>query len=270
MPHNGAQGSGGAARRLIRLVSGRLLPRIPYPVIRGPLFRHWFVLGSAGGAGGGASVYVNAVEPEKTDALLRVLKQGQVVFDVGANIGYYTLLASKTVGAAGRVFAFEPFPRNISYLHRHLALNRVSNVAVVPAACSDGTGLAMFEESPDCAEGRLSDAKTIGARAGLSLVATVTVDDVVRLTGIVPDVMKIDVEGAEARVLRGASATLAAARPTLILAVHSETARRECTTILAALGYQAEVICGDAHGDVELLLRHQAIVSGPESDGRHA
>ena len=231
--------TGGAARRALRWLSGRVLPRVAYPVVRGPLRGRWFVLGAAGGAGGGASVYVNHVEPKKTDALLRVLKPGQVVFDVGADIGY-TLLAALRTGPGGRVFAFEPSPRNISYLHRHLVLNGATNVVVVPAACSDSSGLAMFEESVDCAEGRLAEPRAAGGDSRLSLVATVTIDEVVRVTGRVPDVMKIDVEGAEERVLRGAARTLASMRPTLILAVHSEAARVACTTVLTPLGYTAE------------------------------
>jgi len=260
----------GGARRFVRWLTGSLLPRTHYPVVRGPLRGRWFVLGAAGGAGGGASVYVNQVEPEKTDALLRLLEPGQVIFDVGANIGYYTLLASLRVGSGGKVFAFEPSPRNISYLHRHLVLNGASNVVVVPAACSDRNSLAVFEQNAACAEGRLAAPGATAEGTDLALAATVTIDGVVSLTGYVPDVLKIDVEGAEEQVLQGAIATLRSARPTLILAVHSEAAHVACMAVLQPLGYTAVPICDDANGDVELLVRHPARASRTQTAGRGA
>lgn len=270
MPLSNDVAADGTARRIVRWLSGRLLPRIPYPVVRGPLRGRWFVLGAANGAGGGASVYVDQVEPEKTDALKRVLEPGQIVFDVGANIGYYTLLASLRVGSGGKVFAFEPSPRNISYLYRHLALNGVANVVVVPSACSDRSGLALFEQNDSCAEGRLAEPGVSPEGKDLLVVATVTIDSVVKLTGYAPDVLKIDVEGAEEQVLRGATATLASAHPTLILAVHSEAARVACMALLEPFDYTAETICGDANGDVELLVRHPAHASGTRPAGRDA
>jgi FkbM family methyltransferase len=233
------------------------------------MFGRWFVLGAAGGAGGGASVFFNLVEPEKTDALLRVLEPGQVFFDIGANIGYYTQLASDRLGPGGTVVAFEPSPRNLSYLYRHVTLNRASNVVIVPVACSDTTGLAMFAENADCAEGRLVQAGIGPAPTRPSLVATVAIDDVVRLIGQTPHVVKIDVEGAEVQVLRGAAATIATARPILILAVHSAAARDACLSFLAGLDYTAETISDDAHGDLELLVRPNTALGRPKPDSPH-
>jgi FkbM family methyltransferase len=64
------------------------------------------------------------------------------VFDMGANVGCYTILASRLVGATGRVAAFEPLVRNLSYLHRHKELNRAENVQIVPFAVSNRSGVA--------------------------------------------------------------------------------------------------------------------------------
>jgi len=245
-------------RSLVRWLCQRILPRISYPVVRGPLRGMRFILGAAAGSGGGASVYVNMVEPQKTECLVRILKPGQVVFDVGANIGYYTLLASRLTGQTGKVLAFEPSPRNVSYLYRHLALNRIRNAAVLPAACSDHTGLSSFSEGADCATGRLWERDARSAESGLAVIATVSIDDVVRESGLVPDVIKIDVEGAEEHVLRGAYQSISRALPVLLVAMHSASLRLSCTDYLVTLGYEVTAVCEDAPGDVELLFEPSA------------
>jgi FkbM family methyltransferase len=198
-------------------------------------------------------VYVDAVEPGKTRALLSIVKPGHVVFDIGANIGYYTVLASQQVGPTGRVVAFEPLARNVSYLYRHVRLNRAENVRLIPLGCSDRTGVALFRRGPDYATGSL----TRGPRSSSALdelVGVTTVDDVVQELGLVPNVLKIDVEGAEERVLKGAARTLDAAHPAVLVGVHSEPLRAACTSFLRALGYGEPVVCEEVEGDAELLF----------------
>ena len=241
-------------RRFIRWLCARVLPPIAYPVLIGPLRGMWFILRAAAGEGGGASVYVNGVEPAKTRTLLSILRSGQVVFDVGANIGYYTLLAARQVGPSGHVVACEPSPRNISYLHRHVALNGATNVTVIPAGCYDRSGLVGFEAGTDWAAGHLVDHAT-PANGNRQLVAIVSLDEIVRASGLRPDVLKIDVEGAEMHVLQGASNTLSSWRPIVLLGVHSSELRSACTSFLAARGYGAPAICEELEGDTELLFK---------------
>jgi FkbM family methyltransferase len=244
----------GFMRPFVRWVSGRVLPPLAYPVVRGPLRGKRFILRSAAGDGGGASVYINGVEPQKTKALLGVLRPGQIVFDIGANIGYYTLLASQQVGPSGRVLAFEPFPRNIAYLQRHVSLNHADNVTIVPVACAERGSLERFVMGTDCATGHLSSGPAARDDQRTLIVATAAVDDIVRECGLIPDVMKVDVEGAEERVLRGAAKTLAEARPILLLGAHSAALRTACTNLLGRLGYPEPSICDEVEGDTELLF----------------
>jgi FkbM family methyltransferase len=241
--------------RAVRWLCGRVLPRIPYPVLRGPLKGQRFILGAAAGGGGGASVYINRVEPGGTRALVSVLRPGQVVFDVGANVGYYTLLASRQVGPSGRVVAFEPLVRNLSFLHRHVTLNEVSNVTVVPLGCSDRTGLAVLIGGPNCATAHLQESPSVPHGTGpLEYIGVVTIDEIVLQTGLVPDVVKIDVEGAEELVLRGGVRTFESARPTLLLSVHSDSLRAACTSFMTRLGYTPPQMCSEPWGDAELLF----------------
>ena len=245
-------------RRFVRWICGHVLPPLAYPVLRGPLRGARFILGAGAGQGGGASVYINRVEPTQTRALLAHVGPGQVVFDIGANVGYYTLLASRRVGPSGRVLAFEPLPRNISYLYRHLALNDIENVTLIPLACSDRSILTPFVAGDNCATGRLADAKYGPVPGRCEYVATVAVDEIVRESGLRPDLLKIDVEGAEEQVLKGAAETLALARPTVLLSVHSDALRSACTAYLLNLGYGEPVVCEEPEGGVELFFTHPA------------
>ncbi len=81
-------------------------------------------------------------EPVQTKLFLDVLKPGMTVFDIGANIGYYSVLASKSVGPQGKVYAFEPDPANLKLLEKNLALNNCHNVKLLPYAAGEKNSTA--------------------------------------------------------------------------------------------------------------------------------
>lgn len=246
----------GIPRQIARFVTGHL-PRIAYPVLFGPLRGARFVLGSMAGTGGGATVYFNMIEPEQTAAFTDTLKDGQVLFDIGANVGYYTILGAQLVGTRGKVVAVEPLVRNLAYLYQHIVLNKASNVSIVSAACSDTVSLATFSFGQNFAIGGLANRqqrRNIG-EVDSCLVPTVTVDAIVRQLGTYPDVVKIDVEGAELSVLNGAHVTLQEAKPRVFLSVHSEALRSSCLEYLAKLGYTVEVLSPDKNKPSEFLAK---------------
>ena len=214
------------------------------------------MLGSLAGEGGGASAYFNMVEPEKTAALAQAFRPGDVFFDVGANVGFYTVLASRLLGPRGKVIAFEPSVTNLVYLHRHVRLNKARNVLIVPAACSDVPSLEAFDAGPNRAMGHLVKKGPTGnaGEGELSLVPTVTVDAAVQKLGFSPDVLKIDVEGAEVSVLRGAEATIRSKKPEIFLEVHSPDLRSACLEILGPLGYTFRTLSRDDAASAEDIL----------------
>ncbi len=240
-------------RRVGRFIAGRLLPRLAYPVLRGPLFGARFILGSMGGEGGGVSVHLGLVEPAQTRALLGVLKKGQIFYDVGANVGYYTILGARLVGADGRVVAFEPAIRNIEYLHRHCVINRTKNVSFIGAACSSRLGLTRFSLGCDCGTGHLVQEERENQREEACLVATVTIDLVSEGLNMCADVIKIDVEGAELLVLKGAEQILRERKPVLLLSTHSERLRDDCLRYLGGYGYVCKMLSCDNGGSAEYL-----------------
>lgn len=162
---------------------------------------------------------------ERTNArLLRSLCQsGMTVFDVGANVGYYTLLFARAVGPSGRVFAFEPDPDNFVFLQRHLTLNRTMNVSLVEAAASHQTGEARFE----CAKsmGHISE-------EGRTIVRTVRLDEFPT-----PDLIKMDIEGGEIDAIPGAARILSEKRTIWLIALHDSEA---CLETFRSLGYRLQ------------------------------
>jgi FkbM family methyltransferase len=204
----------------------RLLPEgTRMPIVRGPLIgKRWIVGAHTHGC------WLGTYEQPVQRALLNLLRPGATFFDVGANAGFHTLLASVLVGPRGPVLAVEPSPRNLSYLREHVRMNDLGNVVVVDAAAADRAGSAFFDATSGTATGRL-------AATGIS-VTTVTLDDVVG-SGTAPDpeVLKIDVEGAEALVLEGAYSVLRRARPHVLLAAHSSDLLAECRHLLEEAGY---------------------------------
>ena len=245
-------------RSSVRFLVGRLLPRWAYPVMRGPLRGARFILGSLAGEGGGSTVYLNLVEPEKTAAFVNALKTGQVCFDVGANVGYFTILGSRCVGTSGKVIAFEPAIRNLAFLYRHVLLNKAENVTIISAACSDSETLASFSSGKNCAEGYISNIELSGPASGekVSLVPTITLDAVARHLDVLPNLMKIDVEGAELSVLKGAQVTIRKARPKILMEIHSAELLLSCSAFLRDYGYRLEAVCPNMDLPADYLAQY--------------
>lgn len=180
------------------------------------------------------SCWLGIYEAEKAQCCCRLVKPGAILLDLGANVGYFTLLAAGLVGPAGRVWAFEPLDANVRLLKQHLVLNGVRNATLIRGAVADYCGTASFDDSLGGVASRLS-------KQGTSRVPVFSIDSLVQQRTIhAPDYMKIDVEGAEMSVLRGAQETLAATHPTLFIDTHGEMIHQECLAFLAQLGYSLE------------------------------
>jgi FkbM family methyltransferase len=189
-------------------------------------------------------------EPEVQEALAQLVKPGQTVYDVGANIGFFTILCSRLVGPQGRVYAFEPIPQNLVTLRRNIALNGLTNVVVVEKALSASTGTAEMFVSPWSAFHSLnvegaSKQDNHGPQEGEIVVETVTLDEFVAQAGVsAPDLIKIDVEGAELIVVEGMRETLRLIQPLLLCELHdTQGAYGE---FVDSIDYRARVIDGES------------------------
>lgn len=134
-----------------------------------------------------------------TASLPRIIEEGMTVVDLGANIGYYTLLASRLVGISGRVYAFEPEPICYEYLQRNIVTNGCRNVVAVEKAVSNRTGEAHFIASK-ATRGRVS---VLSTDTPSSVVQAVTMDDFFAEEGWPPvGLVKLDIEGSERAALQ--------------------------------------------------------------------
>jgi FkbM family methyltransferase len=175
-------------------------------------------------------------EPESMFALGRMLRPGDVFVDVGANAGLYTLFAAAAVGPSGRVIACEPSGREQARLRANLALNDFPQVELVKAALGDAPGTASLRLAERYLAGHNSMFLTPPG-AVREEVVTVTTLDRVLATAARCDCVKIDVEGAELRVLRGGADTLARFRPKLLIEFNPETLAAADTSAAEVAGW---------------------------------
>jgi FkbM family methyltransferase len=167
------------------------------------------------------------------------LRPGDVVYDIGAHVGIYTLLSGSKVGPEGHVYAFEPLPRNARYLGRHIEINGLSNCTVVEAAVSNSAGSRQFDPTEHTTAGHFSD-------SGAMTVRTLSLDEFVFGSPVrPPNAIKINAEGAEQEVLEGGRRALTEHFPLIFLSTHSEDVDRRSCDLLRSLGYSLRRLAAD-------------------------
>lgn len=192
-----------------------------------------------------------AFEPRYVQVLKALINKGDTIFDVGANIGFYTVLFSSWSGTGGRVVAYEPDPSNLELLRRNLELNRCQNTIVQPLALSDKAGEEVFSiDSVTRSTGHLGTGATFGetqfgsGKEQLITVKTTILDEEVLDLGA-PNLIKMDIEGGEFKTLSGGTALLERHRPLIVSELNGWTKEapaatepaRLATRFLAAFGY---------------------------------
>lgn len=184
-----------------------------------------------------------AYEPAMTRYLRETLAPGMVVVDIGAHIGYFTLLAASCVGSTGRVVSFEPHPRNFRQLQHNVALNHYDNVQPLQEALAATPGTMKLHLAHD--DTAFTTLASISSDATVD-VKVETLDEELRRLGIDRcDLIKVDIEGAELLALRGMTATIERnPRLQFVIEVHSAQIRElggtagELAEMLLGLDYE--------------------------------
>jgi len=226
--------------KVLRRASSHVPSGMVLPILQGPLKGKRWIAGSARHA-----CWLGNYEVEESAVLNATVRPGSIVYDLGAQAGYHSLHAAMLVGTGGKVYAFEPDQGNLSYLRKHIKLNRMSNIIVIEAAVSDFDGVSMFDQGINRFSGHLSD-------TGSTPVKTIRLDHEILQSRLpVPDYLKIDVEGAELKVLSGAREILTEAHPALLIETHAwipefSSISDDCWKFLAGLDYQLKAIT-DCH-----------------------
>jgi FkbM family methyltransferase len=225
----------------VRWLSARMVPRDALAwmqVQRGPAAGIWLHLNPRTGRlafeGGG--------EPEVQAALVKHLRPGMTFYDVGANIGFFSLLGARLVGASGRVIAFEADPEVAARLREHVARNEFPWISVEQKAVWSEGRSVFFEridpgKSPDRGLGRVVESGSGDAIR----VEAVSLDDFVK-GAAAPDFVKCDVEGAEVEVFCGMERLLREKRPAILCEMHSEENKRVLRAQFARLDYQSRLL----------------------------
>jgi FkbM family methyltransferase len=236
----------------------RLIPKDAIiAILRGPLHGKKWIVGSFL-----HGCWLGTYRYQKQAAFRSSVKPGNVVYDLGANVGFFSLLASTLVGEEGRVIAFEPVPRNLFYLRKHLELNRVTNCSVLEYAVGDIDKSARFHFGLGSGKGFLTE-----ERSGGITVRVVTLDKLF-LSGEIPapDVIKCDIVCGEYAALLGTLEVLQTCRPILFLATHGEEVHQKCCNLLRNIGYRLQslddrAVMGSTGNRIELLAEPLAVAS---------
>ena len=231
---------------LLGRVGALLVPRgtLVWAKIKdGPARDHWILVE----ARGGSDFLAGNREPWVQQILEQWLVPGSVFYDVGANVGYFCLTASKRLGGEGQIFAFEAEPDAASRLRRTMERNQLTRVTVVEKAVWSQSGFVQFDRglgSPDRLVGHVASGPAYEP-TGLVTVPAISLDDFAR-NAQPPDLIKCDVEGAELEVFRGAADLLATRRPRVICEVHSPENLRELRGIFYERDYRVELLDSEA------------------------
>jgi FkbM family methyltransferase len=146
-------------------------------------------------------------EPHVTGPMRAVLKPGMAMIDIGANIGYFTILASRAVGDTGAVFAFEPLARNVRLLLANKLLNKADNTTVLPFGASEQQGFVSLMSMGSIASSREVELSDVTQVNSLEFAYVLALDMFIP-DDLPIDVIKIDIDGYDFRAMMGARRTL--------------------------------------------------------------
>ena len=163
-------------------------------------------------------LYLGQFEHDVIGFLSHYLKPGMIVFDVGANIGVYSLLSAKYVGEHGAVHAFEPTPETFAHLCTNVELNGFMHICLNQLAVAEKSGMSMLYLYEQNGMNSLAAQDWTGKPLGQVMVKTISLDEYVSAKDLPRvDLLKIDVEGAELSVLKGAYGLLSEANPPVVV-----------------------------------------------------
>ncbi len=186
-------------------------------------------------------------EPKNVEAIQKTVREDDIAYDVGAHVGYFSVLMGDIVGSGGQVIAFEPRGLNLGYLQRHVSVNNCDNIKIVSKALGDHSGHARLETRTGSGTGYISD-------SGDEAVEITSIDELVESGALPPPTfLKIDVEGGEMAVLRGARKVIATHRPRMILATHGDEIDAECRALLREWNFDMQDIDHES-GTKEMIV----------------
>ena len=227
---------------MVQIMSKDLIKSLLMPFVAtiksGPLKGNKWIIAS------GSRFVQGRYEPDTVELISARLTKGDVAYDVGAHVGYLTILMANLVGNEGKVIAFEPRPVNYSYLTKHLRINNVGNVECIKKGVSDVAGVVTFDSNTGTGTGQISSKGNIS-------IETICLDDEIDNSRLPPpNFIKMDIEGGEVDALKGSHNLLTKYKPILHISTHGEDIHAQCIEYIKQHGYSIEI--EDRHGFVAL------------------
>ncbi len=186
--------------------------------------------------------WLGTYEPELQQVIESLVKPEQIIYDIGANIGFLTLMFARRTGVNGYVYAFEALPENVIRLRQNVELNEYQDrVTVVPAAVLDKEGEAEFWIGPSDAMGKVQGS---AGRDSVDYpeklhVQGISIDGFIETSGSpLPDIIKMDIEGGEVLAIPGMVNLLQEKQPLLLIELHGSQSAKVCWHELIELGYR--------------------------------
>lgn len=212
--------------------------------------------------------YLGTTEPEEQSLLQNLIVPGDTFYDIGAHTGFYSTIAGRLVGSTGHVYAFEPFSESASIARKNAQINNFDHIHVIERAVSGETGSAKLSIRSDSARNTTTQTEN---RISQVEVSTTTIDNfIAQESPPAPDIVMIDVEGAEMDVLSGMEDTIRNFKPTIMCEVHwiHQEFHYFCSQFLEPLDY----IITKYDGDVipSQAERYHALLLSPNHTDRLA
>jgi FkbM family methyltransferase len=186
--------------------------------------------------------WLGTYEPELQAAISGLVKPGNIVYDIGANIGFITLLFAERIGTHGHVYAFEALPANVTRLIHNIKLNAFEEwITIIQAAVQDRSGKAEFLVGPSSGMGKVNGS---AGRSSVDYVESIkvegiSIDDFIQdPKHLLPDIVKIDIEGGEILALPGMVKLLHNHQPTLLVELHGKEAAKVTWDLLRQQSYR--------------------------------
>jgi FkbM family methyltransferase len=205
------------------------------------------------------SRWLGTYEPELQAALRDFLRPGMTVYDVGANIGYISLMMSHQVGPQGCVMAFEALPVNVERIKKNIALNNLKNISVISAAVMDKNAPVLFHVHESVGMGKVAGSagrREDGYKAQISVPGLSLDEFVYRQGNLAPAAVKMDIEGGEVLALPGMCRILQEQHPVIFLELHGPESQKAAWETLTRAGYT-----------LRAMQKGYPVISDPENLG---
>jgi FkbM family methyltransferase len=185
-------------------------------------------------------------EPETETVFIKHINKNNIVYDIGANVGYFTLLASNLIGKNGKVYSFEPLKKNIAILSKHIKLNSALNVTIYDFAISDINKQITFTDSENTSANTYIHSSSMFKLSPTTQVQARSLDDLIYNNKLLPpDFIKIDIEGAEFDALKGAEKLIKKYQPIIYISTHENHLKgveESCKNFLSNLNYDVTLL----------------------------